>query len=118
MVLETRDSWFGDLLLPKLADGPLDETTVLSLLMTDSEAGPEYKKAFAVLLDFMVASGLVLRNGDQVALRPGPVVLKKNNKGAQVSVTIRIDAKDLSGWAPDQIGALLEGLAELMARQK
>jgi hypothetical protein len=113
-----RDAWFGKILLSKLADGPLYEEAAISLLMADSEAGPEYKKAFVVLLDLMTASGLLLRNGGQVALRPGPVVLKKNGKGAQICVTIRIDAKDLSGWAPDQIGALLEGLAELMAKQK
>jgi len=113
-----RQAWFSKVLLPKLADDPIDEEVALSLLMEESSAGPEYRKALGFLLDLMVAAGVVKREKGRIVPIASPIVVTHTDNGVQLCVSVQIDAKDLAEWAPDQIDAFLGGLVALITAKR
>jgi len=63
-----RNSWFGELLLTKLAFRSMTEAEAIAELGGAISAGTEYKPAIGMLVDYAVATGLVRRDGNQLSL--------------------------------------------------
>jgi len=63
-----RASWFGKLLLEKLAFRSMTEDDAIANLAGAIAADPEYKPQIAILIDYAVATGLVRRDGTQLSL--------------------------------------------------
>jgi len=63
-----RASWFGELLLPKLAFGPIEEDEALARLAQASAAGPEHRNPLRLCLDYMEAANLIVRDGSIIRL--------------------------------------------------
>jgi hypothetical protein len=63
-----RASWFGKLLLEKLAFRSMSEDDAIKDLAGAISAEPEYKPQIALLIDYAVAAGLVRRDGNQLSL--------------------------------------------------
>lgn len=68
-----RNSWLGQLIVPRVQFKPLEIEAALQLLAEHSGAGPEYRSQLEVILDYLEAVGLVARIGTQ--LSPGPTAL-------------------------------------------
>jgi len=73
-------SWFATLLLPRLDFGALEETEAVQLLAEAAQAGPEYKSQVELLIDFLEAVGLIVREG--TVLRRGSQVGGVSTSGA------------------------------------
>ena len=67
-----RNAWFGQALMSRITFGPIEEKVAIGVLAEASGAGPEYEKELKMLVEFMAAGGLVVREGGQV--RPRPVL--------------------------------------------
>lgn len=65
-----RNAWFGQALLPRLTFGRIDERTAIQVLADAANAVPEYEKELRMVLELMVAGGLIIREGGQVGVRP------------------------------------------------
>ena len=63
-----RNSWFGELLLTKLAFRSMSEDDAIAELGGAISAGTEYKASIGILVDYTVATGLVRRDGNQLSL--------------------------------------------------
>jgi hypothetical protein len=63
-----RNSWFGELLLTKLAYRSMSEEEAIAELGGAISAGTEYKPSIGTLVDYAVATGLVRRDGNQLSL--------------------------------------------------
>lgn len=59
-------AWFAQELLNKLAFGPLTEDECIQDLADASAAGPDYRGQLRLLLEYLAASGLIQRDGNQV----------------------------------------------------
>jgi hypothetical protein len=59
-------AWFAQELLNKLAFGPLTEDECIQDLADASTAGPDYRGQLRLLLEYLAASGLIQRDGNQV----------------------------------------------------
>lgn len=58
-------TWFADALLPKLRMGkPISEREAIELLAAASGAGPRYEGQLKSILNYLVQSGLVKKDGD------------------------------------------------------
>jgi hypothetical protein len=65
-----RSAWFGAALLPRLSFGAIEEKAAIGVLAEASSAPPDYEKEIRMVMEFMVAGGLIQREGGQVRLRP------------------------------------------------
>jgi hypothetical protein len=63
-----RDTWFSKALLSRLSFNSLEEEAAIAILAEASAAAPEYKKELRMILDFMVAGGLIRRDGSTIKL--------------------------------------------------
>jgi hypothetical protein len=63
-----RNSWFGELLLTKLAFRSMSEDEAIAELGGAIAAGTEYKPSIGMLIDYAVATALVRRDGNQLSL--------------------------------------------------
>jgi hypothetical protein len=63
-----KKSWFGEILLRKLAFRALQEDDAVSELASFIGADREHKPQIVMLIDYAVASGLVKREGSQLSL--------------------------------------------------
>jgi hypothetical protein len=144
-----RNSWFGKLLLEKLAFRPMTESETVADLAGAISASPEYRSQVRTLVDYAAVAGLVRRDGNQLFLgeeaampspsaaseRPQPPSDQRddvaprstahvatgfmNTEGAvQFHVSIKVSMQEMSGWAPDRIGAFFAGLAQVLAAKK
>jgi formylmethanofuran dehydrogenase subunit D len=52
--------------LPRISFGSLSEDAAISELAEAASAGPDYRKQLRILIDYMLASGLIQREGDQL----------------------------------------------------
>lgn len=59
-------AWFAQELLNKLAFGPLTEDECIQDLADAATAGPDYRGQLRLLLEYLAASGLIQRDGNQV----------------------------------------------------
>jgi hypothetical protein len=62
-------SWFAQALLPRLSFKPIDEEEAIGLLADVASAGQDYKRHLKMLVDYLEAAGLVLRDGTMLKLR-------------------------------------------------
>lgn len=58
-----QQAWFSQFLLPKLGFRPMDEEEAVSQLGELSAAGPDFRRALRMLIDYMEAAGLIQRDG-------------------------------------------------------
>ncbi len=63
-----QQSWFAEILLPKVSFSPMSEEAALAKLSDAAQAGPIYRNQLRMLLDYMQASGLISREGGQITL--------------------------------------------------
>jgi hypothetical protein len=66
-----KETWFAERLLPRLAYSAVSEREALTELDKEAQAGPEYLAQLRILLDFLEAAGLILRDGSMV--EPGEI---------------------------------------------
>jgi hypothetical protein len=66
-------SWFGEALLPRVSFNALDEGKAMEVLALASSAGPEYRNQIAMLLEYLDATGVIVRDGGMVRARDGVV---------------------------------------------
>jgi hypothetical protein len=79
-----RNSWFGELLLTKLAFRSMSEDEAIAELGAAISAGTEYKPSLGTLIDYAVTTGLVRRDGNQLSLgeavAPEPTTTAKSDR--------------------------------------
>ena len=129
-------TWFSQALLPRLRLGPREEREALTVLGSACNAGPEFRTQLRSLLDYMVAVGLVERDGTTVrAARngeseapavatatplppPAPEKIASPQVDTQVMrlhLAIDINMAEVSTWAPERITAFFAGVAQVIA---
>ena len=137
-------TWFFKALLPLLMYRPLEEEAALTHLGESASAGPEYKRNLQILIEYMIAAGLVQREGNQLKLgrqsaSPSPenqtaraepskptdsdasaknrvsTVFAKTTEGAvHFNVSVKVDMEEFAGWQADRIAAFFSGIAEVL----
>lgn len=135
-----KEQWFFQALSPRLSFGALDEDQALALLADGAAAGPEYKTNLRMLLEYLAAAGLIVREGGQIRLgRPAPTapptpqpiaqpvehpkptvpthtIPSPSTSGRiQINVSIDVDMLQMVGWQPDRISAFFSGIAQVIA---
>ena len=63
-----QQSWFFQAISPKLTFGPMEEQGVVTSLAEAAAAGPGHRKELCILIDYMVAAGLIQKDGSQIRL--------------------------------------------------
>ncbi len=63
-----ENAWFYTAIKSKLEFEPMEEEAVMSALAESATAGPEYKKGLKTLIEYILAAGLVQRDGSQLRL--------------------------------------------------
>jgi len=63
-----ENAWFYTAIKSQLEFGSIEEETVITTLGDSATAGPEYKKALKTLIEYMLAAGLVQRDGGQLRI--------------------------------------------------
>ena len=138
-----RNSWFGQALMPRITFGPIDEKTAIGVLAEASNAAPEYEDQLRMLIEFMAAGGLVVREAGQVRPRPAlapeaqapvpsaqraqepqePAVnASRLNTSVQaapgkfnLNISVEVDMAEFATWRPERIQAFFRGVAEVLA---
>lgn len=130
-----RRQWFFEALSPRLSFGPISEDEAIAALADLAGAGKEYKGNLKTLLDYLEASGLIVRDGGQVKMplrqqedqpigkspiNTAKVEQREISSGAasgriQINVAIDLDTTQIAGWPPDRITAFFGGLAQVIA---
>jgi hypothetical protein len=129
-----RDSWFGQLLIPRLKFSEQTEEEALALLSEASAAGKERRKELSTLVDFLELTGVVAREGGQLTIvrttpgesvktvpesvHPGSVATTFNQYpagGVHFDVNVHVDMAEFSAWEPTRIAAFFRGIAEVLA---
>lgn len=137
-----RESWFGEALLPRISFDAVDEKVAMNVLGDAANAGPEYEKELRTLIDFMVAGGVVQRDGTQIKLAKvmpidsaqsrseEPTESENGTKAARVStsfsaqspggaidftVNVHVEMAEFGNWRPERIQAFFRGMAEVLA---
>jgi hypothetical protein len=140
-------SWFGQALKPKLDLRPMEEGEAIADLAQRANVGPEYRGQIKTMIDYMVTSGMVARDGAMLTLnrrRPNestteptveksaPLAPKAADDGnvdlgqlpfgqvgsIRFAVSINVDMTQMSQWEPHRITAFFTGLAQVIASQK
>jgi hypothetical protein len=139
------DTWYGKALLPKLRLHAMETAEVVGLLAAAASAGPEYKGQLSMILDYMEAGGLIVKEGTmilardgqaQVATPPEPQAQTGNDqrrdtpKPATVAtsfskdsaegmvafnVQVRVNMAEFADWTPDRISSFFNGIAKVLA---
>ncbi len=78
-----RESWFGKALIPRLLIAPIEEDAAIEALAEAAPANTEYRKELRMLIDFMVAGGVVTREGNMVKL-----VARDTSSSGETSATV------------------------------
>jgi hypothetical protein len=63
-----ENAWFFTTLKPKLTFSPLAEDAVIATLAEQATAGPDYRKGLKTLVEYMIAVGLIQREGTDLKL--------------------------------------------------
>src|SRR2546430_10327072 len=70
-------SWFAERLVPKLSFRAMTEDEAIDDLAEACSAEPDYKPQLALLLDYIAAAGLIVRDGGQVRSTNMPVATER-----------------------------------------
>lgn len=138
-------AWFGQALLPRLSFAPLTEDHAIQALAEAAKASPEYRPQLELILDFMEAAGVILRDGGHVRVgpmgnagsvqttteapreatqpsSPQPVqrtavttAFTQTEGQIQFSVNFRLSMSEFAGWSSDRIAAFFNGIAQVLA---
>lgn len=141
-------TWFAQGLRPKLELRAIDETEAIGDLAQKINAAPEYRSQIKTLIDYMVAAGIVSREGGQIVLirrrqetggesneeKSAVPHNPQSTTSAQVedlsqlpfgqvgsikfSVAINVDMTQMANWEASRITAFFTGLAQVLAAQK
>ncbi len=139
-----QGTWFGQVLMPRLAFRPMDEAEALTVLGEAAGATPEYKAQLALLISYMETAGLVEREGTlikktatagAVVPEPAPQVPaavataqppagatvgvsstynRAKGPGVQFQINVDVDMKEMAGWSADRISAFFAGVAQVL----
>lgn len=138
-----RDTWFALALMPTLAvGGNMSEETAIGRLADAASATKEYKSQLSILIDYLNASGLLVKEGDQIkkgrltssrspadestntVIQPkgSPPPSPRNSEpkvepanGVSFDVSLRVDMAEFATWSPDRIKAFFNGLATVLS---
>jgi hypothetical protein len=134
-----RETWFAKTLLLRLAFRTMEEREVLEILADQVSAGPEYRNQVKLLVEYMVITGLLERDGtqlkpskleiieekgtgtgDQRAASDGRIPLPNQRPSTspnriELDVRISVDMSEMAGWEPARITAFFSGLAQVLA---
>src|SRR5205085_1746930 len=66
-----EDAWFGAAILPKVNFAPLPEDDALDTLAESISATKDFKPQLRLVLDYLVAGGVVERDGNMIQKVPG-----------------------------------------------
>jgi hypothetical protein len=75
-------TWFAERLVPKLRFRPMDEAEAITDLAEEAAATQFYQNQLKILLDYLAASGIIVRDGGRVSLGPQANVLASGNGSA------------------------------------
>lgn len=68
-----KETWFGKLMMTRLGFGPMTDTDALTVLSQEAGAGKQYEAKLKILLDYLEAGGLIVReNGSIRKAQQGP----------------------------------------------
>jgi hypothetical protein len=87
-----RNTWFGKLLLDKLAFRSMTEDDAVAALAGAVAAGPEYKSQIEMLVDYAVVSGVARREGNQLLL--GDEAIASEGLSLRQELAAPVDYKD------------------------
>jgi hypothetical protein len=137
-----RQTWYWRALAPRLSFRALDESEAVRVLADEVHAGATYKPQIKMILDYLEAARLTIRDGTQI--KKGPlatpeteaatkVTTDPNPKATEVSpppappapaalmtgisfdASIRITEQEMASWTPEQIKEFFVGLAAVIA---
>lgn len=137
-------TWFWEVLQPKISYSPFAEEDAVAELAQAASAGPDYRSQIRLLLDYVVASGLAVRDGDllrkvsgrvlpiakeQVRAQSAPeqhetasprnsvstAFLTPTEGVVQFHVSVKVDMAEFAGWKPERIAAFFSGIAQVLA---
>jgi hypothetical protein len=136
-----RDSWVGKTLLPRLTFRAMDEKEALEILADAVAASQDYKTQVRMLIEYLVAVGLVERDGTLLRATKGeanpevereerpmresiaatsppstnaPLFASAHNRVA-FTITVDVDMTELATWDPQRITAFFGGIAQVLA---
>jgi hypothetical protein len=136
------ETWFAKALLARLTFGPMEEAEAIEKLADAATAGPEYKGQLRVCVEYLIASGLVQRDGNMLKIGrtqatsqvpPEKLVSTQEQATAvrsaavattfaaptegvvQFHVSVRVDMKEFAGWQPDRIASFFSGIAAVLS---
>jgi hypothetical protein len=139
-----REAWFGKALIPSLLIGPIEERAAVAKLAEAAPASTEYRKELGMVIEFMIAGGIVVREGNMLrmvardakssevtvakaevpaseptgAIRPNPgsVATAFNEQPGSMSfnVSFRVDMAEFASWKPERLQAFFRGIAEVL----
>jgi hypothetical protein len=139
------NAWFGKALFPRLQFNPIEEETAITILAEACSAVPEYKKELRMILDFMVAGGVVKREGNMIKLASAttpelaPTIAKPEpsqqpdtatrevrdtvrsdfvqspQDGVRFNISVNVNMADFANWRPDRLAAFFSGIAAVLA---
>lgn len=138
-------AWFGKALVPRLQFNPLEEETAITILAEACSAAPEYKKELRMILDFMVAGGVVRREGNMIKLAAATITepvatppkteiaqqseiqsrevrdtvrsdyVQSPQDGVRFNISVNVNMTDFANWRPDRLAAFFGGIAAVLA---
>lgn len=138
-------TWFAQAILSTLRMRPMDMKEAITAVAEAAAAGPGHKAQIEVLLDYMDAAGLIVREGHQISLRRGAPATKTEDEAAtvvpadqrqplpptprpgvtsfpsptegtiQLDLSVRVRMAEMAGWSPEQIAAFFAGVAQALA---
>lgn len=134
-----EQTWFAQTLTSRLkVRGSMPANEAASVLASEAAASPDYRPQIRVMIDWLVAVGILERDGENLKLapkahtkpahvaaqpQPKPLAEKPPEKAQQndgagnisLNVSISVPVTELKGWTPDRIQAFFTGLAQVVS---
>jgi hypothetical protein len=130
-------SWFFQLLSTRLDLRSLPQDEALEILGEEITSERDYSTQLTLLLDYLDASGLIIRDGAIIKSRnrdqkrasverplqsitdsSGSLPLnstKAADGGIEFSFSVKLTVDEISTWGPDRIAALFGGIAQILS---
>jgi hypothetical protein len=138
-------TWFAAALLPRLSFRPLEEDAAIQVLADAASAGPDYKGQLGICIEYLIAAGIVQRDGTLLKTVKGaavtvPATPEMSNGGGQpkptaggasavttgftqpspggavqFNVAVSVDMAEFAEWKPERIVAFFNGIAAVLA---
>jgi hypothetical protein len=138
-----QETWFGQLLIPRLGFRRMTENEAIGALAEAASADPEYRGQLKMLLAYLEKAGLIAQEGDMIKegtaiaasqterspsssaiteRDPAPkttsisTTFSQPTEGViQFHVSVKVNMNEFSGWAPDRITAFFGGIAQVLS---